>query len=194
LRKRKDFNMITKTAFAGSGGQGVLMMGYILSVSAMKNGKHVTFLPSYGAEVRGGTANCTVSISDEEIASPVASSPDFAVVMNNPSMLKFQLLIKSGGIMIINSSLVDSNPTRDDIDIVKIPANNIALELGNERTLNMIMLGAFVAKTGITTQDSIIEGLAEVLKGKKESIMEMNRRGIERGAEYVFKGPHYDNM
>jgi len=186
--------MITRTAFAGSGGQGVLMMGYILSVSAMKNGKHVTFLPSYGAEVRGGTANCTVSISDEEIASPVASSPDFAVVMNNPSMLKFQLLIKSGGIMIINSSLVDSNPTRDDIDIVKIPANNIALELGNERTLNMIMLGAFVAKTGITTQDSIIEGLAEVLKGKKESIIEMNRRGIEQGAEYVFKGPHNDNV
>ena len=194
MRKRKDFNMITKTAFAGSGGQGVLMMGYILSVSAMKDGKHVTFLPSYGAEVRGGTANCTVSISDEEIASPVASSPDFAVVMNNPSMLKFQLLIKSGGIMIINSSLVDSNPTRDDIDIVKIPANNIALELGNERTLNMIMLGAFVAKTGITTQDSIIEGLAEVLKGKKESIIEMNRRGIEQGAEYVFKGPHNDNV
>ncbi|MDB9822498.1 2-oxoacid:acceptor oxidoreductase family protein [Deltaproteobacteria bacterium] len=182
--------MLVKTAFAGSGGQGVLMMGYILSMSAMTDGKHVTYLPSYGAEVRGGTANCTVSISDEEIASPVASSPDFAVVLNKPSMTKFQGLIKSGGVMIINSSLVDSDSTRKDIEVIKVPANDIAIELGNERTLNMIMLGAFVEKTGITTQDSIMKGLAEVLKGKKKSIMELNRKGMEKGADYVSKKPH----
>jgi len=185
--------MMTKTVFAGAGGQGVLMMGYILSVSAMKDGKHVTYLPSYGAEVRGGTANCTVSISDEEIASPVASSPDFVVVMNKPSMLKYQWVIKSGGIMIINSSLIDSDPTRDDIDIVKVPANDIAIELGSERVLNIIMLGAFVAKTGIITHDSIMNGLAEVLKGKKVGSMELNRKGMIRGAEYVFMGPRLDN-
>jgi 2-oxoglutarate ferredoxin oxidoreductase subunit gamma len=177
--------MMTKTAFAGTGGQGVLMMGYILSLSAMRDGKHVTYLPSYGAEVRGGTANCTVSISDEEIASPVASSPDFVVVMNKPSMLKYQWVMKSGGIMIINSSLIDSDPARDDIDIVKIPANNIAIELGNERILNIIMLGAFVAKTGIITHDSIMNGLAEVLKGKRVDSIELNRKGLIRGAEYV---------
>lgn len=179
--------MITKTAFAGSGGQGVLMMGYILSVSAMRDGKHVTYLPSYGAEVRGGTANCTVSVSDEEIASPVASSPDFAVVLNKPSMVRYQDLIKSGGVIVLNSSLIDSDPTRTDIEIVKIPANKIALELGSERTLNMIMLGAFVAKTGITSQDSILKGLSEVLEGKKREILDLNREGLSRGAEYILE-------
>jgi len=177
--------MLTKTAFAGSGGQGVLVMGYILSVSAMKEGKHVTYLPSYGAEVRGGTANCTVSISDEEIASPVASSPDFVVAMNKPSMLKYQSLIKRGGIMILNSSLIDSDPDRDDIGIVKIPAHDIALELGSERILNIIMLGAFVAKTGIITHDSILNGMAEVFKGKKVGLMDLNRQALMRGAEYI---------
>ena len=179
--------MITRSAFAGSGGQGVLMMGYIFALSVMRDGKHVTYLPSYGAEVRGGTANCTVSVSDEEIASPVASSPDFAVVMNRPSMVKYEGIIKSKGIIIINSSLVDQDPTRDDIEVVKIPANKIALELGSERTLNMIMLGAFVAKTGITTQDSIVNGLAEVLKGKKAGILELNCKGVERGARYLLE-------
>ena len=170
--------MIKKTIFSGFGGQGVLMMGYVLAVSAMKDGKNVTYLPTYGAEVRGGTANCTVSVSDEEIASPVTSSPDFAVLLNKPSMTKYQDLIQNGGSMIINSSLIDSNPTRTDIDVVKVPAYEIAMELGNERTLNMIMLGAFVAKTGITTQDSLMIGLTEVLKGKKSSLLDLNRKGI----------------
>jgi 2-oxoglutarate ferredoxin oxidoreductase subunit gamma len=178
--------MIIKTIFAGSGGQGVLVMGYILSTSAMMEDKHVTYLPSYGAEVRGGTANCTVCISsDEEIASPVASLPDYAVVMNKPSMLKYQNVIKSGGIMIINSSLVDTDPTREDIEIVKVPANDIALELGSDRTLNMIMLGAFAAKTGIATQESLMNGLSVVLKGKKGEVLELNRKGMLRGSEYV---------
>jgi 2-oxoglutarate ferredoxin oxidoreductase subunit gamma len=178
--------MITKTIFAGSGGQGVLVMGYILSTSAMMEDKNVTYLPSYGAEVRGGTANCTVCISaDEEIASPVASSPDYAVVMNKPSMLKYQNVLKSGGVMIINSSLVDEDPTRKDLEIVKVPANDIALELGSDRTLNMIMLGAFAAKTGIATQESLMRGLSVVLKGKKGDVLELNRKGMMRGAEFV---------
>jgi 2-oxoglutarate ferredoxin oxidoreductase subunit gamma len=177
--------MITKTAFAGTGGQGVLMMGYILALTVMRDGKNVTYLPSYGAEVRGGTANCTVCVSDEEIASPVASSPDFAVVLNKPSMIKYQEMIKSGGLMIMNSSLIELNPERDDIEIIKVPANDIALELGNERTVNMIMLGAFVAKTGITNQGSLMNGLKEILKVKKAGILELNRKGMEKGAEFV---------
>ncbi len=180
--------MIAKTVFAGFGGQGVLMMGYVLAVSTMRDGKNVTYLPSYGAEVRGGTANCTVVVSDEEIASPVASSPDYAVVLNRPSMMKYQGMMKSGSYMIINSSLVDSAPPRDDIEVVKVPANDIALELGSERTLNMIMLGAFVAKTEITTLDSIMNGLTEIVKGKKASVMKLNRKGLDRGADYVLKG------
>jgi len=179
--------MIIKAVFAGSGGQGILMMGYLFAVTVMRKGMDVTYLPSYGAEVRGGTANCTVCVSDAEIASPVASSPDFAVVMNKPSMAKFQGMIKSGGTMIVNSSLVDSNPDRDDIETVMIPANEIALELGSERTLNMIMLGAFAAKTNISTPDSIMESLTEIIKGKKASLMELNRKGLDRGAEYILK-------
>lgn len=180
--------MTTKTAFAGSGGQGVLSMGYILAFAAMRDGKNVTYLPSYGAEVRGGTANCTVSVSDEEIASPVASAPDFAVVLNKPSMVKYSKLIKKGGLMILNSSLIDANPERDDIEIVKVPANEIAMELGNEKTLNMIMLGAFTAKTGITTQESLIKALGEVLKTKKAGIIELNREGMTKGASFVTQG------
>lgn len=161
------------------------MMGYIFAESVMRDGKHVTYLPSYGAEVRGGTANCTVVISNEEIASPVASSLDFAVVLNRPSMVKFQGIVRSGGLVVINSSTVDSDPIRDDIDVVKIPCNDIALELGSERTVNMIMLGAFVAKTEITSLASIMNCLAEILKGKKDDVLELNRKGLERGAEYV---------
>ncbi|MBN1831064.1 MAG: 2-oxoacid:acceptor oxidoreductase family protein [Deltaproteobacteria bacterium] len=179
--------MLKKTVFAGFGGQGVLMMGYVLAFSAMRDGLQVTYLPSYGAEVRGGTANCTVVVSDEEIASPVSSSPDFAVVLNRPSMMKYQGVMTSGGIMILNSSLVDVDPSRKDLDVVKVPANDIAAELGSDRTLNMIMLGAFVAKTGISSVDSVMNGLGEIVKGKNARIMELNRKGLERGAAYALR-------
>ena len=164
------------------------MMGYVLAVSAMRDGRHVTYLPSYGAEVRGGTANCTVIISDEEIFSPVSSSPDYAVIMNKPSQSKFEGSIKEGGVIFLNSSLVDRESFREDIEVVKIPANKIALELKSARTLNMIMLGAFVSKTRVTSLDSIMDGLTEIVKGKKASVMKLNRKGMDRGAEYVIKG------
>lgn len=180
--------MTKKTVFAGFGGQGVLMMGYVLAVSAMRDGKEVTYLPSYGAEVRGGTANCTVVVSDEEIFSPVASSPDYAVIMNKPSLIKFEGMIDKGGTIILNSSLVDRAPYRDDVATVKVPANDIAKQLGSNLTINMIMLGAFVTKTGITTLDSIMNGLKEIVKGKKASVMELNRKGLDRGAEYALRG------
>ena len=179
--------MIKKTVFSGFGGQGVLMMGYVLSVSAMKDGRHVTYLPTYGAEVRGGTANCTVVVSDEEIFSPVASTLDYAVIMNKPSLVKYQPMMSEGGLIIINSSLVTDTPSREDVQVVQIPANDIARELGSDRTINMIMLGALVARTGITTQDSIMKGLSEIIKAKKASLMELNRKGLEKGAEYALK-------
>jgi 2-oxoglutarate ferredoxin oxidoreductase subunit gamma len=180
--------MISKTVFSGFGGQGVLMMGYVLAVAAMREGKEVTYLPTYGAEVRGGTANCTVSISDEEIFSPVASSPDYGVIMNMPSLIKYESTIKKGGAIILNSSLIETDPARDDIEVVKVPANDIAKELGSDRTINMIMLGAFVTKTKVTSLDSIMNGLTEIVKGKKASIMKLNRKGLDRGAEYASKG------
>lgn len=180
--------MITKTVFAGFGGQGVLMMGYILAVSAMRGGKNVTYLPSYGAEVRGGTANCTVVVADEEIFSPVASSPDYAVIMNKPSLLKYEGTMKQGGLLVLNSSLTGTELFRDDLEVIKIPANDISKELGSDRIINMIMLGAFVTKTNITTLDSIMDGLAEITKAKKASLMKLNRKALDRGSEYVLKG------
>ncbi|MBW1852049.1 MAG: 2-oxoacid:acceptor oxidoreductase family protein [Deltaproteobacteria bacterium] len=179
--------MTKKIVFSGFGGQGVLMMGYVLAVSAMRDGKHVTYLPTYGAEVRGGTANCTVVVSDEEIFSPVASKLDYAVIMNKPSLAKYEGSIKKGGIMILNSSLLEDTPTREDVDAVKIPANDIARELGSDRTINMIMLGALVGKTGIITQDSIMNGLAEIVKVKNASLMDLNRKGLDKGVEYALK-------
>ncbi|MBN2060220.1 MAG: 2-oxoacid:acceptor oxidoreductase family protein [Deltaproteobacteria bacterium] len=177
--------MIKRTIFAGSGGQGVLMMGYVYAVAIMKQGMHVTYLPSYGAEVRGGTANCTVVISDDEIASPVASSPDFAIVMNKPSMVKYQGLLSDGGLLVINSNLVDASPSRNEIEVIKIPANDIAMELGDARAMNMVMLGAFAAKTGIISTDSIMYGLSEIIKGKNDRVMKLNKAGLERGAAFV---------
>jgi len=166
----------------------VLMMGYILAVSAMRDGMHVTYLPAYGAEVRGGTANCTVSISDEDIASPVASSPDYVIALNKPSLIKYEGQIKVKGTLFLNSDLVDIDPRREDISVFKIPANTIAKKLGSERTINMIMLGAVSARTKITSVNSLINGLAEVIKIKSAKQMDINKKGLEIGAEYVLKG------
>lgn len=174
-----------KTVFSGFGGQGVLMMGYVFATAAMNDGKEITYLPAYGAEMRGGTANCTVAVSDEEIFSPIASSPDYAVIMNNPSMIKYEGTIKPGGTIFINSSLVSKETSRDDITVVKVPASDIAKKLKNERISNMIMLGAFVEKTKMTSLDSIMNALAENMKGKKASLLKLNRKGLDKGAEYV---------
>ncbi len=177
-----------KTVFAGFGGQGVLMMGYVFAVAAMRDGREVTYLPAYGAEMRGGTANCTVVVSDEEIFSPVASSPDFAVIMNKPSLLKYEGVMREDGVILLNSNHVDKELTRDDLTAIRIPATDIARKLGSERIVNMIMLGAFVAHTNITSLDSIMNGLAEIVKGKKAGIMKLNRKGLDVGAEYILKG------
>lgn len=182
-----------KTVFAGFGGQGVLMMGYLFAVAAMKDGREVTYLPSYGAEMRGGTANCTVVVSDEEIFSPVASSPDFTVIMNKPSLIKYENLIKAGGTIFLNSSLIDYHITRDDIFCEKIPANDIARQLGSERTVNMVMLGAFVAKTKLTSLESIMNSLQETVKGKKAAVMKLNRRGLDMGAGFILKELRNEN-
>jgi 2-oxoglutarate ferredoxin oxidoreductase subunit gamma len=172
--------MLIKTIFAGFGGQGVLSMGINLAQAAMQDGKYVTYLPSYGAEVRGGTANCTVSISDEEIASPIASSPSFVVAMNQPSMIKFQNKIQSGGIFFINSNLVNEAINRGDIEIVNVPANAIAEKLGSVRSANMVMLGAFIKKTNLVTQKSLIDGLTVALKGNQK-LISLNKGALEAG-------------
>ena len=172
--------MLVKTVIAGFGGQGILSMGLNLAQAAMLEGKHVTYLPSYGVEVRGGTANCTVAISDEEIASPVASSPEFVITMNLPSLVRFQNHVQSGGLLFINSSLVEAEISRGDIDIVEVPANSIAEELGSPRSANMVMLGAFTKKANLVSLSSVIEGLRNALKNKQKLIA-INKKALMAG-------------
>ena len=176
---------ITKTIFSGFGGQGVLMMGYVLATSGMHEDKHVTFLPSYGAEVRGGTANCTITVSDEPIASPVASFPDFAVLMNTPSVMRFEGGVKSGGTVFLNSDLVELRPKRRDIQVVAIPVNNIAERLGNARSANMVMIGAFVQKTGLVSLKSVIKSVKSIFETKGTKVHKINTLALKEGATFV---------
>ena len=175
--------MLIKTLIAGFGGQGILSMGLNLAEAAMREGKNVTYLPSYGAEVRGGTANCTVAISDDEIASPVASSPEFIIAMNQPSALKFQNQLQSGGVFFINSSLVETEISRGDITLISIPANHLADRLGNSRSANMVMLGAFIKKSGLVSISTVFKSVEFTLR-QKSKLIEINKRGLEEGYNF----------
>jgi 2-oxoglutarate ferredoxin oxidoreductase subunit gamma len=155
-------------------------MGLNLAQAAMIEGKHVTYLPSYGAEVRGGTANCTVAISSEDIASPVASSPEFLVVMSQPALARFQNQVESGGVLFYNSSLVKVDIPRGDIELLAIPAMRMAEEMGNPRSANMIMLGAFIKKTNLVSMDTIFETLKETFKTKTKLIA-TNKKALMAG-------------
>ncbi len=174
--------MLIKTIIAGFGGQGVLSMGLNLTQAAMLEGKNVTYLPSYGAEVRGGTANCTVAISDDEIASPVASEPEFIIAMNQPSAVRFQNQVQSGGLLFVNSSLVDTEIVRGDINIIKVPAMGIASKLGNLKIANMVMLGAFVKKSSLVSLSSVMESLKHIL-GTKPKLIALNEKAVKAGYE-----------
>ena len=176
--------MLIKTVFAGFGGQGVLSMGLNLTQAAMLEGKFVTYLPAYGAEVRGGTANCTVSISDVEISSPVASSPNFVVALNQPSMIRFQNTIQSGGIMFLNSTLISVPPERGDIEVVSIPANAIAEKLGSIKSANMVILGAFIKKSNLVQLQSLIDGLIVAMKGNQK-LIKVNKEALDAGFNLV---------
>ena len=174
-----------KTIFSGFGGQGVLMMGYVLASSGMNEDKDVTYLPAYGAEVRGGTANCTVTVSDAPIASPVASFPDFAVLMNTPSVARFEGGVKSGGTIFLNSDLIELRPKRTDIKVVAIPVNSIAEKLGNVRGANMVMVGAFVQETGLVALKSVIKSVQSIFEKKGAKVHKMNTQALKAGAALI---------
>jgi len=179
--------MIFRTVFAGFGGQGVLLMGYILSHGAMHKGLNVTYFPAYGAEMRGGTANCTVTLSDRKIASPVASRPDVLVAMNHPSLEKFEPSVVENGIILLNASLIQESGSRKDLGFVHIPTLQLAQEAGSERASNMVMIGALCAKTGILNMEETIKGMEAALKGK-EKFFSLNEKGIERGFSFIREG------
>ena len=176
--------MITRTIFAGFGGQGVLLMGYVLSHGAMLKGLNVTYFPSYGAEMRGGTANCTVTLSDRKIASPVASNPEILVAMNYPSLEKFEPAMAPDGLVFLNASLIEDHPGRPDLQVIRVPTVQLAQEVGSERTLNMVMIGAVCAKTGLLEMEECFAGMEAALKGR-DKFFPMNRKGIERGFRYI---------
>lgn len=170
---------------AGFGGQGVVSGGILMAYSGMLDGKHVTFFPSYGAEMRGGTANCSVVIATDEIASPVVAYPDSILVMNEPSLLKFEPTIKAGGLLFLNTSLVDSRSERKDIETIEVPANKIAEELGNTKCANMVMIGAYAARTGAFSIETAKESISKVYTRAKGPIIEMNKKAIDRGAALI---------
>lgn len=166
--------------FAGSGGQGVLTIGNILGNAAMLENYHVTFLPEYGAAMRGGTANCTLCISDSEIASPVAFTPDIVLAMNQPSVLSFINRLQAGGQMIYNSSIVDTVPIRGDVGISAVPASEIANELNQPRSTNMVILGSLVKLANIIKLESINESI-KMSMGRNKKVMNLVIEAIKEG-------------
>jgi 2-oxoglutarate ferredoxin oxidoreductase subunit gamma len=179
--------MTTATTFAGFGGQGVLLMGYVLSHGAMLKGLNVTYFPAYGTEMRGGTANCTVIVSEKKIASPVTSAPDILVAMNYPSLVKFEPSVKEGGLVFINSSLIDATTERADVIPVRVPVGALAGEFGSDRQANMIMIGAIMTRTGLLSLEETQLGMQAALKGK-EKLFRANMTAIERGAKFIRTG------
>jgi 2-oxoglutarate ferredoxin oxidoreductase subunit gamma len=174
--------MQNDVVMAGFGGQGILLIGKMLAYAGMREGKEVSWLPSYGPEMRGGTANCTVVISDRPVGSPVIQSPNAVVAMNLPSLDKFEPDVRSGGLLIINTSLINRGSTRDDLTVVNVPANEIANELGNRRGANMVALGAYLGATEAVSVDGIIEVIRETFAAKP-GVIDVNITALQRGHE-----------
>ena len=179
--------MVLTNIFAGFGGQGVLLIGKLVAYAGMDEGRNVSWLPTYGPEMRGGTANCSVVVSDDPIASPVLSMADCVIAMNTPSLDKFEANVLPGGKLFINSSIIDKKATRTDIDVYYVPCNDIADQLGNPKVLNMAMLGAYLEATKVVGVESVLQALLHSLGEKKAHLIPLNRQAIEMGAESIRK-------
>ncbi|MBR7032021.1 MAG: 2-oxoacid:acceptor oxidoreductase family protein [Clostridia bacterium] len=176
--------MTTTMIFAGSGGQGIQFSGKQTAKTAMHQGKNVTFLPSYGPEMRGGTSNCTVVISDGEIGSPSVTSPDVAVVMNLPSFDKFEPRVKAGGLLVCDATMIDKKTARSDIDALYVPASEMASENGLTGFANVIILGAIIKKTGLFTLDEFLGLLVGSIPESKAALREKNEKALKLGYEF----------
>ncbi len=179
--------MEKKVIIAGFGGQGVMLVGELLAEAGKEDNKYVTFLPSYGPEMRGGTANCDVIISDEPIASPIISYPEAAIILNLPSLDKFEPMMKKDGLLVLNKSLIPREVKRNDLRVVEVDAQTIAKELGNEKVVNMILLGVYVAIEKSVSLDSVKNAMKLFFKGKKEKFIPANERALEKGVEIAKK-------
>ncbi len=173
---------------AGFGGQGIILAGKLLAQVAMNAGKEITFMPSYGAEVRGGTANCMIIIAERKIACPVVGRPDSLIVMNRASLNKFAARLKKGGLLVTNSSMIESMPTMDEtIEIISVPADELAVQLGSHKVANMIVLGAYLQRRGHLTIDSAVQALPEVIAERYHKTIPINTEALRRGAEFAFR-------
>lgn len=170
---------------SGFGGQGALFAGQLLTYTGMDEGYHVTWIPSYGPEMRGGTANCTVILSDKEIGSPIIREPSICIVMNPPSMEKYEPLVRPGGLLIANSTLVRLTSEREDIDIVYVPANQLAAELGNVKMANVVLLGAMLGCREILPVEAVKRTLDEHIPERRRHIIEPNKGALDRGIQFV---------
>lgn len=176
-----------ETVFSGFGGQGVLFAGQLLAYTGIAEDLYVTWIPSYGPEMRGGTANCTVIVSEEEIGAPVVRNPSVVVAFNSPSWNKYEPLVKPGGLLLVNSSLVASTSERADIRVAAIPASDVATELGNVRMANMVLLGAFVALTNLVSLDTVKYQLDEHLSQRQRKWLEPNYTALDKGAALILE-------
>ncbi len=177
-----------EVTIAGFGGQGIILVGKLLAQAAMRAGKEVTFMPSYGAEVRGGASACMITISDQPIPSPVLSKPKCVIAMSKAALAKFEKTVQKGGTLIINSSQIDVQPDTDkSVDVVKIPIDEIAVGLGNAKVANMVALGAYLQKRGLFSTDEAAQSLPDVLAERYHVIIPLNKKAMEKGAEYVKK-------
>jgi 2-oxoglutarate ferredoxin oxidoreductase subunit gamma len=168
---------------SGFGGQGTLFAGQILAYAGMDAGKHVTWIPSYGPEMRGGKARCTVVVSDEEIGSPIVRRPSSAIVLNIPSMEAYEPAVKPGGVLVVNSSLVDLISDRDDISVLYVPATEMAARMGNARVANMVMLGAWAGATQVVTPEQLAQALVDHLPLNKQTLVAINQEALLQGAQ-----------
>ncbi len=177
--------MIERIIIAGFGGQGVIFAGKLLAYTGMVEGKHVSHIPSYGVEMRGGTANCAVIISDREVASPLVAHPTCLIVMNEPSLDKFEGNVIEDGNIFVNKSLIERKVERADVNAYYIPANDIAEKAGSGKASNMVIVGAFLAVTEVVTKHNVKASLGEVISKRNVKYNEINFRAIDMGYEYV---------
>lgn len=177
--------MTKEVIISGFGGQGIVSSGIILGYAGLIENMNVTFFPSYGAEMRGGTANCSVVISTEPVASPIVANPDVVIIMNEPSLARFEPAVKPDGILFFNKTLIKSTPQRKDITVIPVDANAIAEELGQARTANMVMLGALVKKTGVLQLETMKRAQRERFKKADDEQLLLNDRALERGYELL---------
>jgi 2-oxoglutarate ferredoxin oxidoreductase subunit gamma len=178
--------MLKEMIFSGFGGQGVLSMGKLIAYAAMKEGKDISWMPSYGPEMRGGTANCIVNISDEPISSPIVTEYDIVVALNQPSLKKFESRVKKGGVLIWESSTIKEGPTRTDIRIFALPAIEIATEeLKNVKVMNMLILGSLVKVEKIVAEESLMTALKETLPERYHSMIPLNKKALEMGMSLI---------